>query len=198
MTNRKSEIVQAARHLFHTKDYGNTTMQDLIEYLDIAKGTVYHYFKSKEELLEAVIENIAEENLTQMERLFLELEGNALEKIEALLRKGNLSSEKLLNELHKPANAMMHLRILVSLLRKQAPLYTALIVQGCKEGLFQTENPLECVEMIFFSVQFLTDIGIHPWTQEEIGRRLESFPTLIETLLKAPAGSFHFLKPKIQ
>lgn len=191
--NRKKEIIKTTRHLFETKDYDKTTMQDIMDHLDIAKGTIYHYFKSKEELLEAVVEDIAEENIAQMEVLFRELKGNALEKIKALVRKGNISSEKLLNELHKPANTAMHLRILTSILQKQAPLYAALIVQGCKEGLFQTEHPLECVEMIFFSVQFLTDIGIHPWTPEELSRRLSAFPSLIASLLKAPPGSFNFL-----
>ena len=193
---RKTEIIKAARYLFHTKDYDKTTMQDIMEYLKIAKGTIYHYFKSKEDILEAVIEDIAEENLSQMEILFRELKGNALEKIKALLVKGNLSSEKLLDELHKPANAGMHLRILIAILRKQTPLYAALTVQGCEEGLFQTPNPLECVEMILFSVQFLTDIGIYPWPPEELSRRLRAFPALIESLLKAPPGSFDFL-PKL-
>ncbi|MBA3956823.1 MAG: TetR/AcrR family transcriptional regulator [Parachlamydiaceae bacterium] len=190
---RKAEIIKEARWLFHTKGYDSTTMQNIMERLDIAKGTIYHYFKSKEELFEAVIENIVEENLAEMEQLFLELKGNALEKIEALLLKGNLSSEELLNELHKPANAAMHLRILTAILRKQAPIYAALIAQGCKEGLFQVQYPLESVEMILFSIQFLTDIGIHPWSQEELFRRLQAYPNIIESLLKAPPGSFNFL-----
>jgi len=190
---RKNEIIKAARHLFQTKDYDTTTMQNIMAYLDIAKGTIYHYFKSKEELLEAVIEDIAEENLVQMEGLFRELKGNALKKFETLLQKGNLSSEKLLEELHKPSNAAMHLRILMTVLRKQVPLYAALINQGCEEGLFKTEHPLECIEMILFSVQFLTDMGIHPWTSEELSRRIHAFPNLIESLLKARPGSFNFM-----
>jgi AcrR family transcriptional regulator len=48
---RKAEILKAARHLFQTKDYESTTMQDVINALGIAKGTIYYYFKSKEDLL---------------------------------------------------------------------------------------------------------------------------------------------------
>lgn len=190
---RKIEIIKEARRLFKTKGYDNTTMQNIMDHLAIAKGTIYHYFKSKEDLLEAVIEDIAEENLSQMEDLFHELEGNAIEKIKALLLKGNLSSEQLLDELHRPKNAAMHLRILIAILQKQAPLYAALTAQGCSEGLFHTEHPLECVEMILFSIQFLTDSGIHSWTSNELSRRLRAYPNLIESLLKAPPGSFNFL-----
>jgi hypothetical protein len=78
-------------------------------------------------------------------------------------------------------------------LMRQAPLYAELIRQGCEEGLFQTEHPLECAEFILAGIQFLTDMGIHPWKQEDLIRRLLAFPPMIEALLNAPQGSFQFL-----
>jgi len=47
---RKAEIVEAARYLIQTKDYEKMTLQDVMTRLGIAKGTIYHYFKSKEEI----------------------------------------------------------------------------------------------------------------------------------------------------
>ena len=58
---RRLEIILAARHLFATKEYTNTTMRDVMDKLDIAKGTIYYYFRSKEEWLEAVIEYLVDE-----------------------------------------------------------------------------------------------------------------------------------------
>ena len=54
--DRRDEIIKAARELFETKDYDKSTMQDIMGKLNIAKGTIYHYFKSKQALLEAVVE----------------------------------------------------------------------------------------------------------------------------------------------
>ncbi len=48
---RKTEIIKSARRFFQTRDYDKTTMQDVMVELGIAKGTIYYYFKSKEELL---------------------------------------------------------------------------------------------------------------------------------------------------
>src|SRR5882672_1556732 len=79
--DRKADIVKAARHLFQTKEYDKTTMQDVMDALGIAKGTIYHYFKSKEALLEAVIEDITQQNIEQMQTLVKEAKGNALQKI---------------------------------------------------------------------------------------------------------------------
>ncbi|MFA9464974.1 MAG: TetR/AcrR family transcriptional regulator [Velocimicrobium sp.] len=40
----------AARELFVKKGYEQTSIRDILEIVDIAKGTFYYYFTSKEEL----------------------------------------------------------------------------------------------------------------------------------------------------
>jgi len=194
---RRTDIVKAARFLFQSRDYDQTTMQDVMEYLGIAKGTIYYYFKSKEELLEAVINDIVDERLAQMQAVLAASSGNALERLRALVTAGNMAgeNEELLEQLHRPANYAMHARLLATALQKQAPLYAALFEQGCAEGLFQTDTPLETAEFILSAVQFLTDEGIYPWTQETLLRRARAIPALIETQLKAKPGSFQFLLP---
>lgn len=192
---RRAEIVKTARLLFQTKEYEKATMQDVMEALDIAKGTIYHYFKSKEDLLEAVIEDIVEQNIQQMQALAKNAVGDALQKMRFLIKAGQIASDNqpILEYLHKPGNYAMHTRLLAAVLVKQAPLYAEVIQQGCKEGVFKTGSPLECAEFILSAVQFLTDMGIYPWTQEDLQRRMQAFPKLIEQMLSAPAGSFQFL-----
>lgn len=55
---RRKEIVQAVRELFQEKDYDSVTMPGVMEKLNIAKGTIYHYFSSNEDLLESVVEDL--------------------------------------------------------------------------------------------------------------------------------------------
>ena len=194
-SERRADIIQAARHLFQTKEYHKATMQDVMGSLGIAKGTIYHYFKSKEELLTAVIEDLVDKNLEEMKTLMKKAKGNALHKIQMLIEAGNIAADQseILNHLHRSGNEGMHTRILAETLMKQAPLYAKLIQQGCDEGVFQTDTPLECAEFILAAVQFLTDLGIYPWSQEDLVRRAKAFPKLIEQQLKAPPGSFQFL-----
>lgn len=196
---RRMEIVKAARFLFETRDYDRTTIQDVIDYLGIAKGTVYYYFRSKEDLLEAVIEDITNELIGKMQKVLDEATGNALEKLQMLIIAGNMGEEnqQILEQLHRPGNFGMHVRLLMVTLQKQAPFYGQIIQQGCEEGLFQTDTPLETAEFILTAIQFLTDSGIYPWTQETLIRRMKAFPSLLETQLKAKPGSFDFLIPRI-
>lgn len=192
---RMQEIVKAARHLFQNKEYDEATMQDLMENVGIAKGTIYHYFKSKKELLEAVINDIVEENMHAMQKVVNATKGNALRKIQKLIEKGNIAAKqpKVLAHLHKTGNEAIHVKVLAATLAKQAPLYAQLIQQGCDEGLFSTSYPLECAEFILAAVQFLTDVGLYPWADEELARRARAFPRLIEQQLRAASGSFDFM-----
>ena len=197
---RRQEIVRAARRLFQTKEYEQVTMQDVIEIVGIAKGTIYHYFTSKKALLESVIEDIVEESMSGIQEVVDAMHGNALEKMRKLLEGGNIAAKQpeILGHLHKPENEAMHVRLLAVTLARLAPLYAELIQQGCDEGLFHTNNPIECAEFILTAGQFLTDVGIYPWTKEELSRRARAFPKLIERQLNAPPGSFDFMTQSIK
>ena len=47
---RRQEIILAAAELFRSKGYEKTTMQNVMDAVGIAKGTIYHYFKSSFDL----------------------------------------------------------------------------------------------------------------------------------------------------
>jgi AcrR family transcriptional regulator len=194
-TERRADIIHAARSLFLSKEYEKTTMQDVMESLGIAKGTIYHYFDSKEELLEAVVEDMVDQSFKEMQALLKQMKGNALEKIQTLVEAGRIAKDNkpILEQLHKSGNEALHLRLLAETLAKQAPLYASLIQQGCEEGIFKTDAPLECAELILSGIQFMTDTGIYPWQPEDLARRINAFPRLIEQLLQAPTNAFQFL-----
>lgn len=196
--DRRDEIIKAARELFETKDYDKSTMQDIMGKLNIAKGTIYHYFQSKQALLEAVVENIVDEELEKKKELLNSSRVknlNAIEKIKILVteNKTDEENEQILKNLHHPENAEMHTKQLGRYIAKLAPLWAEIFRQGCGEGVFKTDYPLETAEFILAGVQFLTDTGFYPWSETQIARRMNAFTVLIETQLGAPAGSFAFL-----
>jgi AcrR family transcriptional regulator len=193
---RKQDIIAAARLLFEQNGYDQVSMQAVMDHLGIAKGTIYHYFQSKEELFEAVTQAIVSEEVEQLEQFLQTLTGSALEKIQALVSAGNARTRTqgaLLHQLHQPANQGIHTRIAAISLVQQARLFETLIRQGCEEGVFNTPHPRECAEFILAATQFLTDPGFYPWSPAELARRRQALPALIEKQLNAPSGSFQFL-----
>ena len=74
------DIVSAAAKVFRTKGYHAATVRDIAEEVGILKGSLYHHFASKEELLYLVVK----EPIAQMFRTIAEIaaaEGGAAEKL---------------------------------------------------------------------------------------------------------------------
>lgn len=67
-TERRTQIIQAALACFTRKGYVHTTMDDIVAESELSKGTLYWYFKSKDEVFKATIvsltENVAAESMT--------------------------------------------------------------------------------------------------------------------------------------
>ncbi len=194
-TQRREEIVEASCQLFLTKGYDKTTMSDVMTSLNVAKGTIYHYFKSKEELLDAVIESIVLADKIEKLALVKSCRGKTMDRLKPLILSNKKGEEQkgFAENLHQSANAGMHVRLLARMITVQAPIYAELIKQGCEEGIFTTKHPLECAEFILVGYRLLTDIGIYPWTEEQLKRRALALPGLVEAQLQAPVGSFEFL-----
>lgn len=195
---RREEIIKAARELFHSREYEKATMQDLMKTLNIAKGTIYHYFSSKEDLLEAVVEDLIDEELRKKEALIEDCRRRNLDAVESIRMLATADrmaeeNEQILDMLHQPGNIILHARQLGRYLTQLAPIYAAVIEEGRDQGVFKTDHPLECAEFLLAGIQFLTDVGFYPWSNEEIARRMAAFPSLLEDLLSAPEGSFDFL-----
>ena len=55
---RRNEILDVAEKLFGTKGFDQTSTNDILNEIGIARGTLYYHFKSKEEILDAMIERI--------------------------------------------------------------------------------------------------------------------------------------------
>ena len=64
---RRKEILETAERLFLTKGYTKTTVNDILKEIGIAKGTFYHYFKSKEEVMDEIIMRIIKEDVAKAE-----------------------------------------------------------------------------------------------------------------------------------
>lgn len=52
---RMNEILDAAERLFYSKGYGETAVSDIVKSIEVAQGTFYKYFASKEAVLDALV-----------------------------------------------------------------------------------------------------------------------------------------------
>lgn len=80
----RQKIVAAAKNLFSTHGYSETTINDIITAVGITKGAFYHYFKSKETICTEIIDDIRNDYQNIFEAL--PKNANPLEKLKAAIR----------------------------------------------------------------------------------------------------------------
>ena len=145
---RRQEILETARALFCEIGYKKTQIQEITRRMNVAQGLVYHYFKSKSELLYAVIDLMAEENTQRAYEVLEKHSGSTLEVLE-LLFEANLKE-------NPPEVWMMDLaddQAIVQYCKKKMidsgiPILTKIIERGNEDGSWRCPYPIEIAGFI--------------------------------------------------
>ena len=195
-SERKAEIIDAAEALFLTKGYANSTINDILVALNIAKGTFYHYFPSKEALLDAVIaqyidaEIAAAQGIAEMPHL------TAHDKLFRILAGAGRDSElgdRLEKEVQTVGNADLHQKTMASIVLGLAPILADIVRQGIAEGTFNTEYPHECVEILLAASEFLLHGSAFCWTCEQRLQKTKALAFVAEKALGVTQGQLGYL-----
>ena len=191
---RKNEILDAAEELFAARGYEETSTGDILDRVGIARGTLYYHFKSKEDILDALIERI---NGTLIAGAKAAAEDRRLPVVERIVRAvmslkvdaGEATiGHEVLQQVHRPQNALMHQKMLQSLLDGVVPVLTGLVEEGNVQGIFHASYPRETVEMlVLYPATFFDDR--YPQTPEQLMNRVQAFIHSAERLLGAEEGS---------
>ncbi len=188
---RKNEILDVAEQLFSEKGFDNASTNDIINRIGIARGTLYHHFASKEEILDALVERMTREGIARAGMIVMNTDVPILERLTGAimaLRIDNGASAEVMEQIHKPQNALLHQKMQDRLLGGVVPFIAQLIEEGNASGLFDTKFPVETAEMIMIYSSYVFDerTGLDP---EEKDRKAKGFINLTEKLLGAKENS---------
>jgi AcrR family transcriptional regulator len=81
----REEILTKAADVFEKKGFAQTTILDVAQALELSRSALYHYFKSKDEILEALVLEHTEHAAEQMEQRFAKRDGSPSEQLRELL-----------------------------------------------------------------------------------------------------------------
>ena len=186
---RKKEILDIAEELFTTKGYDNTSTTDILERVGIARGTIYYHFKSKEEILDALIDRIIQ-GIVHNVKSALSYKAPAPQKIIAFIGATRVDSaigKEITDHAHKPQNALMHQKMLNSLLAALTPIAAGIIKDGIQEGCFSTDYPEEAAEMLLIYSSVVFD-DMNEITEAERESKVAGFVFNMERLLGVKSG----------
>ncbi|AWP26637.1 TetR/AcrR family transcriptional regulator [Paenibacillus sp. Cedars] len=190
--DRKNEILDAVDELFGQKGFDGTSTNDILEKVGIARGTLYHHFKSKEDIMDALIDRYAIRLIDGAQEVAADKSIPIVERIIRVVMALNLSggsSEQIMEHIHKPQNALMHQKIQKVIVNGVPPILTEIIREGIQQGLFSTPFPYECMEMVVIYASTVFDDDLVVMTEKERSSRIVAFVCNVERLLGAESGS---------
>ncbi|MBQ8952096.1 MAG: TetR/AcrR family transcriptional regulator [Eubacterium sp.] len=188
---RKNEILNVAEQLFVEKGFENASTNDIIARIGIARGTLYHHFKSKEEILDAIVERMTREGIARAKEAVSDKKVPIYERLTAAIMALNIHNDveaEVFEQIHKPQNALLHRKMEERLLNGVVPIIAELIDEGNESGLFDSKYPKEAAEMILvYSNVAFDELSDH--TPEVVARKATAFVHHTERIIGAKEGS---------
>jgi len=193
---RRLEIIKIAEKLFRDNGYGKTSVEAIIKEMGVAKGTFYYYFKSKGDVLEAIVDHTLDQIVKMAEQVADDASMDALTKMELLLSNSQIGDEdtkEVVEHLHLPANRELHEVSNIQTILRLSPIFAKIVEQGNQEKVFNTKRPLETMQFLLTGGQFLLDGGLFDFSEQEIMDRRLALQEIVEKALGAEPGTFDFM-----
>ena len=144
MASKKEQILDKALHLFLEKGFDKTSISDILDSLDIARGTLYYHFESKEAIMDAIIARQAQKVIQKVEKIVDDHSLSVYDKLFALFAAMNFSDlnggQQMIDYLNQPQNALFHEKNNQMIVEKISPLLAQVMEEGIQKTNF--ENPL--------------------------------------------------------
>ena len=201
---KRNAILDVAQRLVYTKGYEQMTIQDMLDDLQISKGAFYHYFDSKQAVLEALVERMGEEVVQLLLPIVHDPVLGALEKLRRFFP--TLAQWKtarrdfilaLMHILYADENALFRQKARALAVKRVTPLMTTVIRQGIQEGVLTTSYPDQVGEVILSLVLDLGDtiawllLSSEPRRDDvqHVESTVAAYTDALERALGAPTGS---------
>lgn len=164
------KILEVSHRLFLTKGYDNTTIQDIVDELGgLTRGAIYHHFKSKEEIMDALTNKMFREK-NPFDTVKNQKDLNGLQKMKMAMSL-NQSDKERVNLSLQAMPILKNPRILAGIIESNrqvlSPFWLELLTEGIKDGSIHTDYARELSELIPLFDLWLTP-SIYPATSEEI------------------------------
>jgi AcrR family transcriptional regulator len=209
---RSAELLDCAQRLFFEHGYDNTTVNDIIREAGLSKGAFYHYFASKEALLEALTARLARESMAQLQQMLEDPSLDAIGRLNALFAGSQQLNIELAPQLRRtfavvfrPENVVLFHRVNQAARELALPVIADLLKKGSEEGAFDVPDPHAFADMLLQIRLIFRDVMHQAFRQAEEGdveqaarlldERLRLYGIAIDRLLKLPDGTIKAVEP---
>lgn len=196
--DKKDRILDAMQKLMNDTSAQSISVSDIAREAGIGKGSIYYYFKSKEDILEAVIERSYSDAVEKAKKLLETPDLDALTKMEIIYHTCRESSLELLrqeanNFLELQQSALMHQQFAQIMIKNLQPILSDIIRQGNREGSMACDSPEEISEIVLIILIVKMDSHMIGHNTEKIKKTMDAFAYMLETSFHIEKGKLDFL-----
>jgi AcrR family transcriptional regulator len=194
---RKKQIMSAAIKLFNEYGYEKTSVNKVIESIDIAKGTFYHYFPSKEELLIKIIDDFYSGFIEEIIHLSETTSLNPFEKMKIILKKliqpgneqnpfaGYIDDDRT-NKIHSVSEERFRFHF--------HPILTHVLKEGIDANIFAIDFPEEISEILLIGIQGYLHNHLPRFTDPAYAvKKMKAIEEIFNKVLKNEIGIFSLM-----
>lgn len=207
---RRDELLDVAQRLFARNGYDATSVSQIIAELGVSKGAFYHYFESKEDLLESLACRFARTTAAQADALLRDPTMDAFARLTAFM--GTMRRHKVDNvaelratfePLFREENLQLYEKTHRAVTDVVRPILTRIIVEGVAEQTFDTPDPEGAAETIMHlmsshrpllaEIYHTRDAVQFRQLAERLHAKMLYLATVIDRILGLPEGSIELV-----
>ncbi len=197
--NKKSDLIlDSMQKLMQKKDTRSISVSEIAKEAGIGKGSIYYYFKSKEEIVDAVIERSYSDAIRQAKELVQAPGLDALTKMEIIFRTCRDSSMELSRQeagscMELQQSALLHQQYIYIMIRNLRPILADIIRQGNQEGSIVCSSPEEVAEIVLIILTIKFDTYLSNSDAAQTQKTLDVFTYMLETSFQIEKGRLDYI-----
>jgi AcrR family transcriptional regulator len=204
MAKRRAErstqdlILDTAVDLFARDGFKTTSMDAIAAKAQIAKGSLYYHYESKEGILDAILDRYRDTMESRLAAIEADAALEPLEKFKAAVAALEQVNSSTFQQLHRVRYIDIHEKTTSIMVQRFAPYLARIMEAGARAGVFRVSLPLENAELILVAGQWLFDpeSGV-----EGSPRRVTALSRLVASILgveeRALGDLFAFPRSKL-
>ena len=197
---KRDMILDAMQELMNESSGNAISVSDIARKAGIGKGSIYYYFPSKNDIMEAVIERSYSIAIEKSKELASTANISAFKKMEIIFRACIEASSELKRQeecssfMELQQSALTHQKFISFLIKNLKPILSDIILQGMEEGSLTCEYPQEIAEIVLIILTVKLDNHLSPASAEEIQNLLLAFSWMQAKSMEIAPENLEFLR----
>ena len=207
-TVRRDAFVDAATKRIQAQGYERMSIQDVLDDVDASRGAFYHYFDSKQALLEAVIDRMGDAAIADLGGTLDDPDLAAPQKLELVFASiGSYKAARydlvmaILEVWLSDDNAIVREKFRRYVATRMTPLLATIIRQGAREGSMAVDDPDDTARIVVSLVLGMNELAGHLFMAHQAGSAsiesivatFDAYTSALERILGLPPATLHLV-----